>query len=127
MFVEILIWAEIDPTHTSFSNQATYQNFETIRPQIMNVSISSSTMRNRILDMLVMLLAFKLSTDTVFSVINTIIILMTYMMLRDLLRKFDIYLSPALAEHVSLDEDPMRYELRAERMQSGNAEKMKGN
>jgi hypothetical protein len=51
-----------------------------------------------VLDALVMLIAFKLTEDSVLSLVNTVMNMTTYLMLRNLIRNLNLYLSSPLAE-----------------------------
>jgi len=51
-----------------------------------------------VLDVLVMLIAFKLTEDSVLSLVNTIMNMTTYLMLRNLIRNLNLYISSPLAE-----------------------------
>ncbi len=59
-------------------------------------------------DVLVMLIAFKLTDDSVLSLFNTIMNMTTYMIMRDLLRKIHLYLSSSLAEISAYGKDAVK-------------------
>ncbi len=49
-------------------------------------------------DVVVMLIAFKLTEDSVLSLVNTVMNMTTYLMLRNLIRNLNLYISSPLAE-----------------------------